>query len=162
MSRVYVVPASRSSRRREDWAESENPWLYGGLTRVLRIDDHVSITSVEVDTGAGYVLLDPSEYELLERNAPTLPEPEPYNKIALLNGGFTPGAKVRVTGVGGWPQVPAAIKTATVLLLGMVTLRSPYATNVVTELDTNEVIAPQARAVVNGLYRYYLNPAVYV
>jgi hypothetical protein len=168
--RYYTVKApSRSGRpRRDDWAESENPWLYGGMTRILDIDDHVSITSVAyaTTTESTFTAVTVGDYELLPRNAASLPVPEPYRQVVLTGRGtlaaWPNGARVKVTGVGGWPSVPPGIEEATIQLASMVMNKSPFSTNVIQLLDQDREISPQARSVLNGLYKYYVNPAVYV
>lgn len=100
------------------WAESENPYRYGGWTRMLTIDDLVSVTSIKIDTDmdgsfADETALATTDYELWPNNALSGPEQWPYTAIYLPTNsatfGFMPGALIQVIGIFGWPAVPETI-----------------------------------------------------
>ncbi len=128
-------PATRLYRTRPivgpmpvGWAESENPYRYGGWTRLLSTDDLVSVDSIVIDEGmdgsfSGDTALATTDYELWEPNAPYGAEPRPYEGIYIppysTSGGFRPGAQIRVTGIFGWPAVPAPIVEMTCRLTAL-------------------------------------------
>lgn len=160
-ARVYVVPAA--GRPWPGWAEAENPWRYGGLVRVLYIDDLVSVSSVAVDQdrdGTFETTLAPSDYELLPRDAALRPEPEPYTAIELLPWGslpaLSPGMRVRVEGIWGWPSVPMAVQRATIHLTGILRLESPRAQRQLQAgLETAIETSREAQSIVQELVRHY-------
>lgn len=128
-TRVYIVPISRNRRpyTRPDWAESENPFFYGGFQRGLEVDDIATTNSLEIkidaDNNGSFAddtALNTTDYELLPRNAPQGPEPRPYTRVEIpswsQSGGFNPGGRVQINAVHGWGAVPAAIKLATIRL----------------------------------------------
>lgn len=168
VARIYESP-SRGGSLRAGWAESENPWKTGNVSRHLDIDDHVSITSVTVDENRDNTFsltLVASDYELLPRNAGNLPEPVPYRTIFLTDYGtqgfWQPGARIKVTGIGGWPAVPSAIVSATIELTAILRLESPRATTRVNELNQVLSTSRAAQGIINDLTRTYLSPRAYV
>lgn len=117
-SRIFMPPPGRG-RFPDGWAESENPWRATGAKRVLQIDDLVSVTSITIDEARDNTFsttLTTNDYELLPRNAAKGPESWPYTQIELTSWGshwaWLPSARVKVTGVWGWPSVPEPIKNA--------------------------------------------------
>lgn len=167
VARIYTPKSGPVLR--PDWAETENPWRYGGLKRVLDIDDHVSITSIEIDetlTGVYSLELDASDFELLPRNAATYPEPEPYRQIELTRWGSTwawpRNGRVRVTGIGGWPAVPSGIVSANLELTAILRLESPRATSRINDLNQVLNTSRAAQDIVHALKNAYVNPAVFV
>jgi len=159
--RVYV-PKSTGRPTRSDWAESENPWKYGGLSRVLDIDDLVSVTEIAVDesmAGTYSRVLEATDYELLPRNAAVLQEPEPYKQIEATSWGslsaWAPRARVRVTGIWGWPAVPQPIVRATVQLTAILRLESPRATRSIDEMGTVLGMSRDGAGIVDDLVRHY-------
>lgn len=163
VARLYM-PKSTGVPLRPDWAESENPWKYGGMSRALYIDDLVSVTSIVIDQGrdgsfVGDAALAATDYELLPRNAALEPEPEPYTTIELTAWGnqwaFPTGCRVQVNGIFGWPAVPKAVERATCWLTGILRLESPRATNRLNELDQIVGASPQAQSIVQELIRNY-------
>jgi hypothetical protein len=160
-ARIYM-PKSSGRPLRDDWAESENPWKYGGLSRVLDVQDIVTLTSIEIDQGMDGTYsqtLVANDYELLPRNAAVGPEVKPYSQIGLTEWGsqraWAPRQRVKVTAVHGWPAVPAAIKSATIILTSIIQLKSPFATGRITEMDAVIEASPQARAILQGLMTDY-------
>ena len=104
---------------------------------VLDIDDHATVTSVEVGnryTGVYDAALAASAWAKLPRSAASKPLPEPYRQIEFLSSAPGAGSLVRVTGLGGWPSVPDAIVAANIELTGILRLESPRATNRVNEV----------------------------
>lgn len=124
-TRLYRAQGSRSSRYSlgiggvpYGWAESENPYLYGGWSRLLSVQDIVTVTSIKIDTNltGSFVdvdLLATTDYELWPNNAATGPEPKPYTSIYIppysTSFGFPALAQVQVIGRHGWPEVPEPI-----------------------------------------------------
>lgn len=94
------IPQNRPSR--SDWAESENPWKYGGLTRNLQVDDLLAVTTIKIDEDQDgtydETALASTEYELLPRNT------EPKRVISMTDYGTTYAwpARSRVQVVGRW------------------------------------------------------------
>lgn len=109
---------------------------------VLDVDEFVSITSVELDTGYDGLystLLAGTAYELLPWNAADGPEANPYTQIGLYPWGsrtsWAEGERVKVTAVWGWPAVPAGIITATIELTAILRIESGRATSAINEMD---------------------------
>lgn len=159
--RIYV-PKGTGRRQRDDWAESENPWLYGGMTRVLDVEDiGGAITSIlldETNDNTYGTTLATNDYELLPRNAAV--HGEPYRQISMTPwgsyaGGWPAGRHVKVTAIHGWPSVPAAIKVATIELAAILMIDSAFATGRISELDQTVEASPQARKVLNDLMAVY-------
>lgn len=124
-TRLYRAQGNRNSRSGAysngapyGWAESENPYLYGGWSRSLSIEDIVTVTSIKVDqdlTGSFVDALEltVTDYELQPLNAPSGPEPRPYTTIYIPpwsnSFGFPALAQVQVIGRHGWPSPPEPI-----------------------------------------------------
>jgi hypothetical protein len=156
-----------SSLKSYDWAESENPWRASGMTRVLRVDDLVSVSSIAIDEGRDNTFsqtLTTNDYELTPRNNGALPEPEPYNHIELTEWGsvlaWIPGARVRITGIWGWPAVPEAIVRATVYKTAELRLETPRVTRTVDEFGQNAAMSPGSVGIVDELLRPYVKVGV--
>jgi len=152
----------RGFSRRDDWAESENPWFYGGFARMLNVDDFVSVSEIAIDqnlTGSFDLVLASNDYELLPRNALQGGEPRPYTQIGLTewgtHGGWIVGSRVRVTGIWGWPAIPQAIVRATVQLTAILRLESPRATRTVTDLGQVTGMSRIGADIVNDLVSNY-------
>lgn len=161
VARTFPVP-SRRGRMAEGWAEAENPWRASGATRVLRIDDLVSVTSIEIDgTRDGTFTTDlvAADYELLPRNATKGPESWPYTSIELTTSGsqwaWTGGANVRITGVWGWPAVPEPIVRGCIELTRILRLESPRATNSFSDFGVVASTNSQARTLIDELVAHY-------
>lgn len=140
VARVFVPKSSRPSQ--PGWAESENPWKYGGMSRVLDIDDLVSVTSIAIDENRDNTFsltLTTNDYELLPRNASVKPEVEPYHQIELTSWGsvyaWPKDARVRITGIWGWPSVPSAIKLACIKWTAISRNEGPEATGQILNFD---------------------------
>lgn len=118
----------------------------------LPIDDVVSVSAVAVDSDDDQDFdgdddtLDASAYELWPLNAASMyAEPWPYDELRRideqwLGGSWPSGAtryyRVRVTGIHGWPAVPAAIKEAVIQLTAILRIESPRATTRIEEAGT--------------------------
>jgi hypothetical protein len=163
VARVYLPKSGPPTRA--DWAETENPWKYGGLSRTLFVDDLVSVTTIKIDEdGDGLftdeTALDATDYELTPRNAALGSEVSPYTGIELTDYGaktaFPRGQRVQVTGVWGWPAIPKAIERATIHLTGILRIESARATRRVSE-DITSVMqtSRECQDIVNDLNRHY-------
>lgn len=129
-----------------------------GRGTVLDIHDHVSVSAVAIGnhySGVYDAALATTAYVLLPRNAPTGPEPEPYRQIEFLSSVPGEDALVRVTGIGGWPAVPAAIVSATVELTAILRMESDRATYSVNELNHVLSASRAAMDIIPGLIRAY-------
>lgn len=98
-------------------------------TSALRVDDIVSVSAVALDAdddGAFETTVPASDYRLEPRDRDA--SVWPYGWIALRRGKvWTAGVAVQVTGVWGWPVVPAAIKQATLMQAGRLLKRATEA-----------------------------------
>ena len=117
--RIYEITSS--GKVYDGWAESENPWKYGGMKRVLEVDDLVSVTSITIDegrSGSFDTTLATNDYELLPLNATKGVEQKPYTQIGMTSwgdyGAWPSASRVKVTGIFGWPAVPDSIKVANI------------------------------------------------
>lgn len=86
--------------------------------------DLVSVISVKTDTagdGTYATTLDPTAYRLLPTNPGAAPEQRPYDEVRLINSWWPTGSygrpdTVQITGIWGWPRVPAAVRSAAAIL----------------------------------------------
>jgi len=129
---------------------------------VIYVEDLVSAATIKIDEDqdgdfSDETALAASDYELIPRSAPYGSEPRPYTAIELTTWGtkgcFVPGARVEVTGVHGWPSVPAAIKRACIQLTAILRLDSPRAQRQVTDLGQVVEMSPQGAGIVRDLIR---------
>jgi len=88
----------------------------------LAIDDAVSIVEVKIDDGLDRTFattLGTADWQAEPVNPVTDGIVYPYNRLRPIQDGYWPvwnrQATVRVTAVYGWPAVPDAVRTATVL-----------------------------------------------
>jgi hypothetical protein len=100
----------------------------------------VSVTSITVDGARDNTFsttLTTDDYELLPRNALLGSEAWPYTQIQLTTWGdmwaWLPGARIKVTGVWGWPSVPAPIFDAVIDLTRIKRREMPETDQVLTE-----------------------------
>lgn len=163
VARLFM-PRSTGVASRPDWAESENPFKYGGLSRVLFIDDLVSVTTIKIDEDrdgsfADETALATTDYELTPRNAAVGPEPSPYTAIELTSWGtkhaFPPGCRVEVNGVWGWPAVPAAVKRACIHLTAVLRLETPRSSRAISDTGAILEASSEARGIIAALIRDY-------
>lgn len=161
VTRTYMAKSSKRPRR-EDWAESENPWLYGGMSRALDIDNLVSVDSITVDENRDNTFsrtLVVTDYELLPRNAALGAEPRPYNQLMLTTygtvQGFPGGARIRVAGVWGWPAIPEVIRMACIKWTGIMRNEGPEATGQLMQLDSVITQSDEGRRMAYLLMRAY-------
>lgn len=146
-----------------DWAETENPFLWGGYARWLYIDDVVSVTSVIIDLNNNGLFEDApltsTNYELWPTNAALGPEPAPYTAIFIPNYstqfGFPTGHRIQVTGRWGWPAVPPAIARATIELCAIKRLESPRSTSRINEMDQVVSTSKVAQDIIRDLAHQY-------
>jgi hypothetical protein len=111
-------------RTQEEIRTFEPFGMYG--LRLPEFNDLVSITTLKTDAsgaGAYETTWASTDYQLLPLNPTAAPEQKPYTRIKALNRAFpityTQSARcdtVQITGVFGWPQVPLAIKQATLVI----------------------------------------------
>ena len=114
---------------------------------VIDIDDHMSVTTVDVSPPIGtptWSELAAGSWVLLPRNAALLPSPEPYHQIEFVAQYPVAGDLVKVTGIGGWAAVPEGVRTATIELTSILRLESPRATNRMN--DVGQVLSTSRRA----------------
>ena len=129
----------------------------------LLVDDIAETpTSIEVDTendGQYTTELTTDDYELMPFNATRGPEPWPYTMINLTPWGdlsaFHAGQRVRITAIFGWPEVPEAIKIATIHLTAVLRLETPRATRRIAELGDVMETSPIAQGIVRQLTEQY-------
>ncbi len=163
VTRIYMPKPQGSIRA--GWAEAENPYVAGPLTRILYIDDLETLTTIKIDEDragsfADETALAAADFELTPRNAPVGSDPEPYTAIELTEWGaknaFPPGARVEVIGTWGWPAVPAAVARATIHLTGILRLESPRATRRIQEnMDSAFETSKAANDIISELIRNY-------
>lgn len=164
--RIYMPRVRNSRPRRDDWAESENPWLYGGMTRLLDVEDiGGAVTSITIDEARDNTYsttLATTDYELLPRNAAVGPEARPYRQIRMTEwgdyGGWPTGARVKVTAIHGWPAVPAAIKRAVIELAAIIQGDGFMSTNRISDLGEIIDATPQARRILMEMKDMYAHP----
>lgn len=138
----------------------------------LTIDDAVSVSAVAVDDdddGTYGTALTATDYELIPLNAATGPEPWPYTGLRMLSEGLPYVAnlrtgkprfhRVRVTGIHGWPAVPAPIVQACAQLTGILRLESPRATTRVDEVGTAIGTSRAANEIIRALMERYQKSA---
>lgn len=163
VTRLYV-PRSTGMSVRQDWAESENPYKWGGMSRVLSIDDLAALTSIKIDQNRDGLFTDETalaatDFELFPRNAALGPEPMPYTSIGLTSWGatwaFPTGCRVQVIGKWGWPAIPESIKRAVIHLTAILRLETPRAQATISELGQLVQSSSQARGIVDELVRNY-------
>lgn len=165
VDRIYRVPGGRGAPPL-NWAESENPFRYGNVSRILYVDDIASTAglTIKVDEDGDGSFSDESawastDYELWPENAPLGPEPAPYMAIAIpewsSKGAFYANQRVQVHAIFGYPAVPPAIERATAHLCGILRLESPRATNRFTEMGETFGTSKQARDILDDLTRNY-------
>lgn len=156
------------------YPEAENPYKFAGAySRTLDLGtDLVSVTTLISDDGGVGPASTTSwtswtantDYQLLPLNADKGPEPRPYNALYVptYSGklGWPPTRLVRVTGIWGWPAVPASIKRGVINLTAILRLETPTAISRVDSLGTVVSATPQARAIVDDLVRVYLRTAI--
>lgn len=92
----------------------------------LAVDDLVSVTTLKTDAsgdGTFETTWATTDYQLLPHNPTAAPEQTPYTHLRAVGSYTFPTActrarqdRVQVVGVFGWPQVPAAIKQATLVV----------------------------------------------
>jgi hypothetical protein len=148
-------PKRFGGRSRRDWAESENPFAYGGIARTLELPDLAEDPeSIKIDTdGDGSfddeTALAATDYQLMPLNAALDPEPRPYTSILIPQwstaGGFTLGRMVEVTARWGWPAVPPAIIALNCQLVGILRVESARATRSIDEAQ--RVVSMQSRGI---------------
>jgi hypothetical protein len=129
-----------------------------GRGHILDIDDHVSVSSVEIGdkwSGDYQTALATTAYALLPRNAALGPESRPYRQIEFLttNPGFD--SLVRVTGIGGWNAVPDAIKIATIELAAIFRIESARATSSINEMQQLVSTSKEAKGILAGITSAY-------
>jgi hypothetical protein len=134
-------------------------------TSVLTIDDLAAApTSIKIASATGSfasaTAFASTDYELLPLNALLQPEPWPYTAINLPSwstqgGSFARDARVQVTGRFGWPAVPAAIRSATIQLCGILRMESPRATMRIDELGDQTVASRDAQRIIDKLLDQY-------
>lgn len=100
------------------------------LLRLREFGDLVSVTTLKTDDNADGVFETTwaaSDYQLLPLTAPTRPDPHPYTMICSAGTRSFPRSGcsgrvglIEITGVWGWPAVPAAVHEACLIQAGQV------------------------------------------
>lgn len=112
-------------------------------------NDVVTVSAVVTDNGDGTFATTVTGYELEPRNR-TGPETRPYTAIRRISGSWPTAsasderqARVRVTGVWGWPAVPAPVKQATRIQVARIFKRtdSPFGVAGVSEFGVMRLTA---------------------
>ena len=144
-----------------------NRLYVGSGTRCLAVEPIASTVGLVIKVNAshngdfsGETAFPNTDYQLRPLNADKGPEPQPWTQIYLpdwsTRGYWGEGYGVQVTGIHGWPEVPEAIRLATIELTAMaLRIEGAYATGRIQELDQVENASPQARAQLRGLYERY-------
>ncbi len=157
-----VLPAS--VRRPATWAESENPWRWGGASRLLLVDDMAAVpTSVIMDEDGDGLFNDSplgiTEYECYPPNAALGPEPKPFTALLLTSAsgrvGFQPEARVRILAQWGWPQIPEPIRAFTIEAAAVWRLESVRATSRMNEMEQVISTSSVANKMLDALVRDY-------
>lgn len=125
----------------------------------------VSVTSIKADTDRDGSFADETawattDYELLPHNAGDGPESKPYRTIHIPEWStqalFTPGVRVQVEAVFGWPAVPEAIKRACIHLTAFLRLETPPAARSVNDIGEILEASPQFRGAIYDILRQYV------
>lgn len=132
-------------------------------TRILHLDAlSAAPTAVKFDLdhdGTYEVTLAATDYRVLPRNAARYPTPRPYTAIELAPGGdyarWTPNTLIEVTGVWGWPEIPQAIREATIELTAILLLQSPRATSQINEAGTVLGTSQEAQGIIRSIPAAY-------
>lgn len=151
VSRIYV--AGEDGHRRDTIKE-------------VFIDDLVSVSAIKFDTDSDGDFSDEAgiastDYELLPRNATKGPEPTPYTSFVLTPygdyGSISPGTRIEVRGIFGWPAVPAAIKEVTIALGSLLRLETARATTEIPAgLDATLDASPDAQRIIHSMLNPYI------
>ena len=101
----------------------------------------------------------------LPRDAPDGPESEPFTELFTTawgshGGGWPQGQHVEVVGKWGWPALPAAIKTATIQVCGILRLETPRATNQISDIDVVIGTSADAVRILRDLQNAYRSAAI--
>ena len=124
-SREIEQYCQRVFYRTQEEARTFEPFGMYGL-RLPEFNDLVSVTTLKTDgsgDGTYETTWASTDYQLLPLNPTAAPEQKPYTRVKALTRTFpltySPSARrdtVQITGVYGWPQVPLAVKQATLVL----------------------------------------------
>ncbi len=162
-----VFGAGSSNRFTRDSSSNARIFMprYGGYD--LGIDALVSLSEIAIDETFDNTfskVLTTADYELLPRNALQGGEAKPYTQIqATLWGSqqvFIPRARVRVTGIWGWPAIPQPVVRACVELTRLLRLSTPRATSTITDFGTVVGQSAQARNIIDELVFNYSRVAL--
>lgn len=138
----------------------------GGID-IVTIDDLVSVTSIKLDVGqvgnftdASTVTAASTDYEFLPLDRSQGPEVRPADSIRFTPwgtiGALNAGVRIEVVGKFGWPDVPAAVKSATIQLCSILRLEGPRASQQIPEdLEGAIQFSPSAKGLVWDLVRTY-------
>ena len=147
----------------------EEPWAGTRFGKTLDIDDLVSVTAIVVDENRDNTFsltLAGADYELLPRNTLVQAEVQPYRQVGLTAWGsrssWTADARVKVTGIWGWPAVPSAIRAATLELAALLRLETPRATSAINEVNQVLTTSRAAQGIVADLLDAYRDPRLLV
>lgn len=138
--------------------------------RMVRIDDLVALTSVQVDLAGAGTYSDAwtrgTDFVLEPFNAPAAYPPRPYEtlRVRLLTGRWFPTyieQSVKVTGQFGWASVPDDVAAATGILASKLLKRSREAPFGIVTAGIDQGVAmriaradPDVDMLLSGYYRY--------
>jgi hypothetical protein len=157
LDRILIRPLGFNKDGTDEADEVSRVYVMGRGTR-LDMDDHVSVRSVAVGNQYTQVYdsaLATSAYVLMPRNAALGPEVRPYSQIEFVSSYPACGQLVRVTGIGGWAEVPEAIVSATIELTSILRMESPRSTNRVTEMNQVLSTSRVAQNILGDLLKAY-------
>lgn len=155
LNRTFGVEAYDETRLFVPPATSDTLWIddLSADPDSIRIDEDEDGVFTDEDTLAA------TDYELRPLNAASGAEPRPYTHILLTPWGdysaWTKAVRVEIVGKWGWPQVPTAIKRATIQFTSIWRLQSPLATRRIPELGDAIEASPTARRMVDQLVDQY-------
>lgn len=124
--------------------------------RELLVDDVVSVSAIAIDSARdGSYATAVTGYDLEPFNASSGSEPRPYYVIERMDAYWPAGQRIKVTGVWGWPAVPAAIKDVTIELTAIWRDESARATGRLNEVDQLVPLSPIAQGLVRRIKDAY-------
>lgn len=125
-----------------------------GYEQTLRVDDFVSVTTVETQSSFAGTWTAVTGYELRPSNASV--GDRPYTEIAYQTGWVTESMRVRVTARWGWPSVPDGVTQAAALLAARLYRRKDSPQGVLGNAEWGTVRVSRVDPDVEGLIAPYI------